>query len=590
VAEGDSMGALIAGNEWFPATIRCMPAKSRNRDSREQSAVVVNMEDSTSVRSCERVLLESSSGESEPVELAVTDIASWVGALSDLPESAREEIRQFVTTAASPYGERRQDMALSKRLFLIREALRERLPSAQISPDAPRACVVEALMRVDETAFWIQGWMHDSESPITRLTAVSPEGERVELLDRSFRYPRADIAAVSHDYREKYGFISYFELKQPSFISIGWIVEVENAAGTAIEAPAPEAVRDTIPVRNSILRGIPLDALPDEWFMVGHVEPAVSRLQRQTRERARIASVTDYGEPDDDPEVSIVIPLYLRTHFLEHQLVQFVADPDIRANELIYVLDSPEMARYVHFSARELFRLYGVPFRLVEMEESVGFACATNAGVSTANGRLLLMMNSDVLPDKPGWLSTMQRFYDSTENIGALGPKLLYEDDAIQHAGMYFHVPNDATFLGIWANAHYFKGMNRELPAANVIRPVPAVTGACLMIDKDLYERVGGLPELYLQGDHEDSELCLRLIQEGFENWYLPEVELYHLEGSSYDWDLRARLALYNRWLHTRRCGDLMAEVMAGYPLPELDGPPHYRQTVAARPLTRHQS
>jgi hypothetical protein len=49
-------------------------------------------------------------------------------------------------------------------------------------------------------------------------------------------------------------------------------------------------------------------------------------------------------------------------------------------------------------------------------------------------------------------------------------------------------------------------------------------------------------------------------------------------------------LSTYNRWLHMQRLGGLIREVMAGYPLPELDGPPLYRKTVAARPLARHQS
>jgi GT2 family glycosyltransferase len=129
--------------------------------------------------------------------------------------------------------------------------------------------------------------------------------------------------------------------------------------------------------------------------------------------------------------------------------------------------------------------------------------------------------------------------------------------------------------------------MPRDLPAANVARSVPGVTGACLMIDKELYERVGGFPEIYLQGDHEDSEICLRLIQEGYENWYVPEVELYHLESRSYNMDLRVRLALYNRWLHSQRWGDFIAEIMPSYPLPEREGPPHYQEVGAARPFAR---
>jgi GT2 family glycosyltransferase len=113
---------------------------------------------------------------------------------------------------------------------------------------------------------------------------------------------------------------------------------------------------------------------------------------------------------------------------------------------------------------------------------------------------------------------------------------------------------------------HYFKGFQRDLPAANIVRSVPAVTGACLMIAKDVFEHSGGFPDVYVQGDFEDSELCLRLIEEGRENWYLPEVELYHLEGQSYPSSTRGAMTRYNRWLHTRRMGELINSTMARYP------------------------
>jgi GT2 family glycosyltransferase len=160
----------------------------------------------------------------------------------------------------------------------------------------------------------------------------------------------------------------------------------------------------------------------------------------------------------------------------------------------------------------------------------------------------------------------MQAFYDSTPNIGALGAKLLYEDDSLQHAGLFFDVMQEGPTAGSWANMHYFKGLHRDLPAANVARPVPAVTAACLMIEKDLYERAGGLPDVYVQGDYEDSELCLRLLEAGRENWYLPAAELYHLEGSSYSSAERGITASYNRWLQTRRMGQAIEDAIARYP------------------------
>jgi GT2 family glycosyltransferase len=156
----------------------------------------------------------------------------------------------------------------------------------------------------------------------------------------------------------------------------------------------------------------------------------------------------------------------------------------------------------------------------------------------------------------------MRAFHDSTRGIGALGPKLLYEDDSLQHAGMHFSRPPGS---GVWRNMHYFKGLHRHLPAANAARPVPAVTGACLMIDGELYKRLGGFRGAYVRGDYEDSDLCLRLIEAGCENWYLPDVELYHLEGQSYASSLRRSTALYNAWLQTRLWNERIEALMTGF-------------------------
>jgi GT2 family glycosyltransferase len=115
---------------------------------------------------------------------------------------------------------------------------------------------------------------------------------------------------------------------------------------------------------------------------------------------------------------------------------------------------------------------------------------------------------------------------------------------------------------GMWNNEHFFKGLHRSLPAANVPRPVPAVTAACMMIDAASYREVGGLRGMYVQGDYEDSDLCLRLSKIGREAWYLPSVELYHLEGQSYPSQLRELVGSYNRWLHTAVWDAIIQELM----------------------------
>ena len=84
-----------------------------------------------------------------------------------------------------------------------------------------------------------------------------------------------------------------------------------------------------------------------------------------------------------------------------------------------------------------------------------------------------------------------------------------------------------------------------------------------MMIDRELYEELGGLSGKYVRGDYEDFDLCMRLIEKGRENWYLPDAELYHLEGQSYSPE-RPRIPAnrYNVWLHTHLWGKKIAELM----------------------------
>jgi GT2 family glycosyltransferase len=257
--------------------------------------------------------------------------------------------------------------------------------------------------------------------------------------------------------------------------------------------------------------------------------------------------------------VSVVIGLYRRLDLLQHQLSAFAADDELRRSEIILVLDSPELRDVFVRTAAELHDLYRISFRALVLDRSSGYGPANNAGVAEAKGRLVLLCNSDVFPLRPGWLMDMVRFYDATPGIGALGPKLLFEDDTIQHAGLYFaYVP--AT--GTWDNRHYYKGFQRHLPEACVTREVPAVTGACLLIDRTLFQRHGGFSASFVRGDYEDSDLCLRLRAAGLHHWYLSTVELSHLEAQSYNWQERRPMSLYNAWLHSDRWGDTLVAMM----------------------------
>jgi GT2 family glycosyltransferase len=406
--------------------------------------------------------------------------------------------------------------------------------------------------------------MRDEHAAPKRLTAVSPEGSGTELLPRLFRHRRPDVSDYYGDVPDErsgaeHGWIAYLDMPTPSVLASGWTFEMGNAAGAQFEVAGPPVVRDPATVRDMILTDLRHEHLPADQLRSGHIRPALTRLEERRRSSARVDSVDQHGRAPASPVASIIVPLYGRIDFLEHQLAQFALDPELQCADLVYILDSPELAGAFRNTAEQLAQLYPVPFRAVTMNQNVGFSGVNNVGADLARGRLLLLLNSDAFPRGPGWLGAMATFYDATPNIGALGPKLLYEDDSLQHAGMYF---KREVNTGLWSNQHYFKGLHRNFPEANVARPVPAVTGACLMIETSLYREFGGLRGMYVQGDYEDSDLCLRLFEAGLRNWYSPQVELYHLEGQSYPSPQRRVQGAYNQWLHTCNWRDEICAAM----------------------------
>jgi GT2 family glycosyltransferase len=527
----------------------------------------------------------------DPARIEVTDAESlaWFGLAGVGPET-RRQATDLLSATMDDVAPGWAAGCLAVELRRFRDAVRARQPHCQIAVDVAQGLFVDAVHRVDDRSFYVRGWMRDASAAITGFTGLSPEGTRVDLLEALARFPRPDVEefyGVPAEEQDggRAGFVAHFELPTASVLPEGWVFEVRNAAGTAVEAVAPAVVDDTVLTRSVVLADLSHETPGDDVLVRDHTFPALRKLGARHHWSGAITSVTQYGTPPADPVTSVVVPLYRRIDFVEHQLAHFVDDADLAGADLVYVLDSPEMAAELAANAAALHRLYGVPFRTVVLRRNLGFADANNAGVSVARGRLLLLLNSDVIPDRPGWLSTMADFLDATPAAGAVGPKLVYEDGSIQHAGMYFLRPEGSPW---WENAHYHKGLHRSFPGAAQARPVPALTGACLLLRRELWDKVGGLSGAYVQGDYEDSDLCLRIGELGYECWYLPAAELYHLEGQSYPTPLRRLTSRFNTWLHTHLWDTRIAELMQAAPAPPAVLPPPARaKTSSPRNRTR---
>jgi GT2 family glycosyltransferase len=298
-------------------------------------------------------------------------------------------------------------------------------------------------------------------------------------------------------------------------------------------------------------------------LLSSHLGPAIEARWAARRPSPRQVRELQFGTPPTDPRCTVVVPLHGRHDFLLYQLSAFARDPEMAGADLIYVIDDPAIRDATVRLARDISPLWPVPFRVIDPGTNLGYAGANNLAASRGRGDLLLLLNSDVLPDRPGWLGRLDAKLDALPRCGVLAPRLLFEDGSIQHDGITFRphprVPS------IWINDHPGKGLPVSLAASQEDEVVPAVTGACMLLRRQTYLELGGLDEGYVMGDFEDSDLCLRLREQGLRTYVVRDESLYHLEGMSRghaprsEW--RPRVTLYNAWRHTRRWEATLREV-----------------------------
>jgi hypothetical protein len=456
-----------------------------------------------------------------------TDLSALLrSGLSQLDPDARHRLLDSIVAACAPELESGASATLFRNLKLVRDALRE--PSPSIS-----GFELDELLAVDERSFWARGWI--SRWDRSEITMVSPEGIRLEIGSSLLPHERIDVGS---SYSGQLGFVSFFELPVPSGLRDGWIAELRSRDGEG-EVDAPAVNSAPLEVRELITRAL-RDVIGDKHaFVAQHAYPALARAQARLARSVEIETVLFCGDAARAPAVTIVVPLRDRLDALEHQLCQFSRDPDLLGADLVYVLDSLEDAGELAPKASELHEIYEVPFRLAALSGKAGTTAMVNKAAALARGRTLLLLNPDVVPGGDGWLSALSEFYESREGIGALGPMLLYEDESIQHAGLRFEPasPQELGLLpgerGAWDVRGRFKGLPASLAEAGETCSVAAVSGACLMIDRGLFEEVGGLRNIYAEGQIESTDLCLRLLKAGRANWYHPGVRMYYLEGRS---------------------------------------------------------
>ncbi|MFI5316753.1 MAG: glycosyltransferase family 2 protein [Myxococcota bacterium] len=230
--------------------------------------------------------------------------------------------------------------------------------------------------------------------------------------------------------------------------------------------------------------------------------------------RAAPAAPLAFAE-NAEPRVSIVIPIWNRLELTLDCLRALRAHTE-GSFEVIVVDDGS--------SPKAETALGGIPgLRLRRFESNRGFACACNAGAALARGREIVFLNNDTLPE-PGWLAPLVAACEKDARVGVAGSLLLYPvTREVQHAGIEF--ADGVPF-------HRFRYARADAPEVARSGVVPAVTGACLLTPREVFERLGGFDECYQNG-YEDIDFCLRVRDAGGLVYYCAESVLLHHESAT---------------------------------------------------------
>lgn len=231
-----------------------------------------------------------------------------------------------------------------------------------------------------------------------------------------------------------------------------------------------------------------------------------------------------YALPQPAPLVSIIIPTR-NAHDLVRQCLESIRRiSTYTAYEILLVdndSDDPAALQYFGQLATE-----GV--RVLRDERPFNYSALNNLAVEQARGDVLVLLNNDIEVITPDWLEELVS-HAIRPGVGAVGAKLLYPNDLVQHAGVV---------LGIGRCAgHVHKGQLRDgagyFSRAVLTQNFSAVTGACLAVLRRKYLAVGGLDAQHLAVAFNDVDFCLRLGEQGYRHVWTPFAQLYHHESAT---------------------------------------------------------
>lgn len=230
-------------------------------------------------------------------------------------------------------------------------------------------------------------------------------------------------------------------------------------------------------------------------------------------------------EIDGNPLISVIIPNKDHTDDLDICLKSLYEKSSYKNFEVIIVENnSTEKETFEYY---EKIKQRYENLKVVIWTGIFNYSAINNFGVSYAKGEYILLLNNDVEIINGNCLEEMLMFAQR-KDVGAVGAKLYYSDDTVQHAGVILGLGGTAGH----AHKHFGRSHPGYMARASIAQNLTACTAACLMMRRDVFDEVGGLDESF-EVAFNDVDLCMKIREKGYLVVFTPYAELYHYESKS---------------------------------------------------------
>jgi GT2 family glycosyltransferase len=450
---------------------------------------------------------------------------------------------------------------------------------------APPPALRGAVDGSDESHIW--GWAHDAAAPYRPLTVELWDGEALLL------GARADIWRPDISVGDQPGLACGFRLPLPRHLLTrprhllhvrvaGDRADLENSPVVIeqdrplltveqVHALLPElaasAARATSPAAMAPLVGPLLAAL-------GALLPRYLDLA-EAEGRGRAEAVIDLAFSYSDqigalladllgryppislpeaaaPDVSVVIPVHGKFAYT-YQCMAAIRTAMPAAPFEVILVDDASSDETIFAAA-----IFGGGIRILRAARNAGFIASCNLGAAAARGRYLMFLNNDT-EVREGWLDTLIATFEDLPEAGLVGSKLLFPNGQVQEAGGIVWRMGDGL--------NYGRGADPEEPRLNYLRDVDYVSGAAIMVPRDLFEQLGGFNTHFSPAYYEDTDLAFRIRAAGRRVLYQPLSIVVHHEGITSGTDVTGTGAKRYQLVNSRKFFDRWRTTLAGHRL-----------------------